>query len=197
MKMADMLADNPGDWLFHCHVADHMREGMFAKMTVYARDAVGVDRSPEKAFFGVRGNASSRSLHFSRAEVVASVPVEIKLEVTATVFEAYAVFRQKLQVQLGDIMVAFSPDRRGAAQVSGPAGGILRITNAGEQGVVYGGLMRFELTLSGAAWEEELRKSGWSATDAATRVRPLALTITLGEAKHTAELPLGLAAKKR
>jgi FtsP/CotA-like multicopper oxidase with cupredoxin domain len=29
MHVADMVADNPGTWLFHCHVAPHMRNGMF------------------------------------------------------------------------------------------------------------------------------------------------------------------------
>jgi FtsP/CotA-like multicopper oxidase with cupredoxin domain len=53
MKVADLVADNPGDWLFHCHVADHMREGMFARMTVYEKSAVGVDRSPRRAFLGL------------------------------------------------------------------------------------------------------------------------------------------------
>lgn len=28
MKVADMLADNPGIWLYHCHVNDHIRAGM-------------------------------------------------------------------------------------------------------------------------------------------------------------------------
>lgn len=28
MKVADMLADNPGNWLLECHVANHMAEGM-------------------------------------------------------------------------------------------------------------------------------------------------------------------------
>ncbi|MCX8048155.1 MAG: multicopper oxidase domain-containing protein [Methylohalobius sp.] len=28
MVTADMLADNPGEWLFHCHVADHIDAGM-------------------------------------------------------------------------------------------------------------------------------------------------------------------------
>jgi FtsP/CotA-like multicopper oxidase with cupredoxin domain len=27
MKSADMLADNPGQWMFHCHVADHITAG--------------------------------------------------------------------------------------------------------------------------------------------------------------------------
>ena len=30
MMTADMVADNPGTWLFHCHVSDHMRAGMNA-----------------------------------------------------------------------------------------------------------------------------------------------------------------------
>ncbi len=36
MKTVDMLADNPGTWLFHCHVEDHMEGGMMAVYTVYA-----------------------------------------------------------------------------------------------------------------------------------------------------------------
>jgi manganese oxidase len=35
MKVADMMADNPGTWLLHCHVSEHMREGMSAHFTIY------------------------------------------------------------------------------------------------------------------------------------------------------------------
>jgi hypothetical protein len=35
MASADMIADNPGTWLFHCHVADHMESGMMALYTIY------------------------------------------------------------------------------------------------------------------------------------------------------------------
>lgn len=34
MVVADMIPDNPGVWLFHCHVADHLRMGMQATYTV-------------------------------------------------------------------------------------------------------------------------------------------------------------------
>ncbi len=34
MASADMVADNPGTWLMHCHVADHMHAGMFATFTI-------------------------------------------------------------------------------------------------------------------------------------------------------------------
>jgi hypothetical protein len=30
----DMVADNPGSWMFHCHVADHMEGGMMANFSV-------------------------------------------------------------------------------------------------------------------------------------------------------------------
>ncbi len=35
MKTVDMLADNPGTWMFHCHVEDHMEAGMMAVYTIY------------------------------------------------------------------------------------------------------------------------------------------------------------------
>jgi Multicopper oxidase len=35
MVTVDMLADNPGTWLFHCHVADHMEAGMMVTYTIY------------------------------------------------------------------------------------------------------------------------------------------------------------------
>jgi hypothetical protein len=31
----DMIADNPGTWLFHCQVADHMEAGMHTTFTIY------------------------------------------------------------------------------------------------------------------------------------------------------------------
>ena len=35
----DMVADNPGVWLLHCHVADHMEGGMMATFTIYQESA--------------------------------------------------------------------------------------------------------------------------------------------------------------
>ncbi|MFZ1009621.1 MAG: multicopper oxidase domain-containing protein [Candidatus Sulfotelmatobacter sp.] len=35
MKTVDMVADNPGTWMFHCHVEDHMEAGMMAVYTIY------------------------------------------------------------------------------------------------------------------------------------------------------------------
>jgi hypothetical protein len=52
MKVADMVADNPGSWLFHCHVADHMANGMFALVTVYPKENPRASTAPAKAFLG-------------------------------------------------------------------------------------------------------------------------------------------------
>ena len=34
MKSVDMTADNPGLWMFHCHVSDHVKAGMTAMYKV-------------------------------------------------------------------------------------------------------------------------------------------------------------------
>ena len=34
MTIADMVPDNPGTWLFHCHVAPHLLAGMQAVFRV-------------------------------------------------------------------------------------------------------------------------------------------------------------------
>ncbi len=34
MLTADMVADNPGIWLFHCHFGEHMEEGMSARFEI-------------------------------------------------------------------------------------------------------------------------------------------------------------------
>jgi FtsP/CotA-like multicopper oxidase with cupredoxin domain len=34
MATADMIANNPGTWMFHCHVADHIDAGMYTLFTI-------------------------------------------------------------------------------------------------------------------------------------------------------------------
>ena len=38
MLTVDMVPDDPGIWLFHCHVSDHMEEGMVARYQVLPKD---------------------------------------------------------------------------------------------------------------------------------------------------------------
>src|SRR5262249_37720348 len=105
MKVGDMLADNPGTWLLHCHVAEHMTEGMFARVVVHRKGMVGASRAPDQAFLGLP--QARQSLLFKRAEAVldltpqAAQPCELTLEGAVTVFQAFSVFTQSIQVQLG------------------------------------------------------------------------------------------------
>ena len=70
MKTVDMLADNPGTWMFHCHVEDHMEAGMMAVYTIYAPPTracplafIGGDfwKDPEKFTLTVK-NTSSKTI---------------------------------------------------------------------------------------------------------------------------------------
>lgn len=37
MKVADMVADNPGIWMYHCHVDDHIEAGMTGRFRIVSR----------------------------------------------------------------------------------------------------------------------------------------------------------------
>ena len=182
MKTADMVADNPGTWLLHCHVAAHMREGMFAQLTIHARGTVGADRTPGRAFLGLP--SALQSMQLDRAEIAADNALH--LTGVATVFEGFSVFNQTIRVRLGETTVAFQPNQQGVAT---EAGGIFRIQNASEFGVVSGGLLRFEIALSGAEWRPQIEKISAMAA-------PVSLVMEIGSAHHIANAPLHDARKK-
>ncbi|MBC7367215.1 MAG: multicopper oxidase domain-containing protein [Undibacterium sp.] len=168
MKVADLVADNPGTWLFHCHVADHMREGMFTRLTVHARDTVGADRTPAHAFLGLP--SAAQSVHLDRAELTADT---FQLNGVATVYEGFAVFNQPIRVTLGEKSAVFRPDAHGLAETPE---GTLVIENAGDTGVIRTGLLEFNLTLRGPAWRAALPPAG----------QPTTFTLDLGKARHVA-----------
>ena len=176
MKVADLVADNPGTWLFHCHVAEHMSEGMFTRMVVYPREVRGADRRPAGSFLGLP--EGRQSLHLKR---VARSPAESagadakwEIEGSATVYEAFAVFNQGVTLDVGGETFVFRPDAHGEARLPGAH---LTITNAGAEGVVYGRSLDFRIALEGAAAR--------AAAAAAGRV----MKLTLGHAEHVVRLP--------
>ena len=184
MKVADMQADNPGSWLFHCHVAEHMLEGMFAQFVVHPKGAKGASTAPGEAFFGLR--QAQQSLQIRRAEAVtdkSGAACELKLEGTVTVFQAFSVFTQGVQLQLGAQTASFKPDRTGTANAEG---GAFRIKNASQYGVIYGGLMEFEATLTSAGWCKELQKLG--PAGGSGRPIPVTLEMRVGAARHVASV---------
>ena len=196
MKVADMIADNPGSWLFHCHVAEHMTEGMFARVTVHPKGAAGASRAPEQCFFGLR--QAQESLQLKRAEAVldrkpdAAQACELRLEGAVTVFDAFSVFTQTVRVQIGGTSILFKPDRRGNAEA---AGGTWRVANATQFGVVYGGMMQFEVMLSGADWLAELQKLGLADGRGVPTNLSASVTLQVGNAKHTATAQIACRAK--
>ena len=185
MKTADMLADNPGSWLFHCHVADHMAEGMFARVTVHGKNSG--NRAAGRPFFGLVQGQQSLNIKSALALVKdASGKCALKIEGTVTVFDAFSVFTQAVQFQLGVATASFKPNRTGTAQ---SPDGSFRVKNVSQFGVVYGGQLEFEVTLNSAVWCAELEKIGLSRVPAGTQVSA-PLTLRLGEAQHTATVPI-------
>jgi len=189
MKVADMVADNPGTWLFHCHVAEHMIEGMFARVVVHAKGGAGVTPAAGPAFFGLA--EAQQSLQIKRAEAIldfspdATQPCQIRLQGAVSVFQAFSVFTQPVRIQFGEKSVVFKPDRRGAANAA-DGSGMFRVSNANQFGVVYGGLMEFEVTLSGAGWLEALKDLGLASGGTLPREIAASLLMEVGKAQHTA-----------
>jgi hypothetical protein len=187
MKVADMVADNPGAWLLHCHVADHMMEGMFARVVVHGKGSAAQNRASEPAYFGLP--QAQQSLQIKRAEATldftpnAAQPCALTLEGAVTVFNAFSVFTQSIQLQVGGKTVTFKPDRRGAAA---NADGTWRVKNASQFGVVYGGMMEFEATLSGADWLGELKKLGLMNGTALAANVSAGINLRVGNAQHAA-----------
>lgn len=175
MKVADLVADNPGTWLFQCHVAEHMREGMFARLNVYARDTVGVSRAPETAFLGLP--AAIRSIRLDRAEAVLNLAVtptraDLVINGVLSAPEKFTVADQTVRVRLGERETVFHLNGQGIGKEPRT---MLRINNTDETGVAYGGRLDFELYFNGADW-----------LDSATPTRSIPLVMEIGTARHTA-----------
>lgn len=172
MKVADMRADNPGSWLFHCHVAEHMARGMFANFTIHPTNAP-VSRDPAKAFFGMR--AAEESLRLTRAQITgAGDDCRINLAGECTVYQAFSVFVDPLVLHVGDKKVTFKLDRQGKGALGTDT---FRVKNASEHGVVYGGALQFEATLTGKEWCNLVR---------AESTQRIPVRVDVGNASHRA-----------
>lgn len=180
MKVADFVADNPGTWMFHCHVDEHMRQGMFAQLVVHGRDQIGVDRSPQHAFLGYPDAATS--LRIDAARVTSDRRLQVSGAVT--VFPGFAVFNEPMSVRVGDQTVDLTPDQKGRAATGNAR---LHITNVNEFGVLRDGLMEFELELQGDEWLRSLASpSPGSANQTQREGSVLALEIDVARGRHIA-----------
>jgi hypothetical protein len=171
---------------------------MFSRMTVYARDTVGVDRSPAQAFLGYPEGAQSmriNSAQLRRNGGGSTMANQLFVEGIVTVFDGFAAFNESVRVQIGDRALEFRPDKHGAAEVNGAT---FRVKNANEFGVVRGGMMEFELVLGSNAWPEVLAiaaqqpgsttpRGGTNHSDsAAMSERTLRLSLDVARAHHVA-----------
>ena len=155
MKVADMTADNPGSWLMHCHVSEHMQEGMFARVTVHPKSS---PRAPQSKFLGL--GAAVQSLQITRAEVSPGPTPEkdeLHLQGTVTVTDAFGVLETAVTLRAGDKTFAFHLDKNGRAT---SAGSSFQVMNANRAGIVPDGLMEFTATLMGNGLQGELQKAG-------------------------------------
>ena len=191
MKIADMRADNPGQWLLHCHVGEHMSEGMFARFTVHPKSDARASREPEVAFFGMK--QSEQTLRIQNAELALDgAASEIDLEGRVTVPDPFPVARNEFAVQVGGKTIAFRPDSSGLCVVPE---GMLLLKNVPPygNGNVTGGTLNFELMLKGAGWPDELQKLGTLKNGALVPDASLSLNMQVGNARHSASAALKIA----
>ena len=66
MQVADMVPDNPGSWLIHCHVIQHLRMGMQAVYTVQpkasARAVTGAGVTDGRTGIGIASEFSTNEV---------------------------------------------------------------------------------------------------------------------------------------
>jgi FtsP/CotA-like multicopper oxidase with cupredoxin domain len=90
MQTVDMVADNPGTWMFHCHVEDHMEAGMMAVYTIAAAPA----RTCPLAF--VRGDLWTHPEKFSLTVRNISGKTATGIEITSELFRTPQDLRRPL-----------------------------------------------------------------------------------------------------
>jgi FtsP/CotA-like multicopper oxidase with cupredoxin domain len=174
-KTADQKADIPGSWLLHCHVSDHMMEGMFANYVVLPPEAP----APPEPFLGV--GASRESLRWTKAETRSDsagkngpVPT-VTLQGRVAVYRGFYPQRNPPTVKIAgkEVTLTF---RSGTLATGDRAS--WRVLNGNAQGVVLDEAMDFELILTGPAWKEAL-------APAVPPKEPVTVEVTFGGVKHT------------
>jgi hypothetical protein len=195
MKVADMQASNPGSWLLHCHVADHMENGMFAKFVVHPTGSPGASRDPSAAFLGAHD--AVQTLHFQSADLTLAPDhpetCELDLSGQVTVPDPYPMAGKPFIVQIGARKIEFRPDASGI--FAGPEG-ILLVKNAATYGnaPVKGALLAFDLTLKGPALHAELEKAHLLEKGSLAPHATLPIELYVGPAHHSGSATLKIAA---
>lgn len=160
MKTADLVADNPGQWLLHCHVSEHMTRGMYASVTVHPTAATdSASRAPEAAFFGMP--QAEQTLQLTSVEIARTktggVGEELYIDGQVTVPNPFPVAKNSFTITLGNKSVQLRPDGSGLCAAPEAMLLVKNLSPLGN-GNVMGGRLVFELTLRGPGWAQELKQ---------------------------------------
>ncbi len=178
MKSADMLASNPGEWMVHCHVGDHMMEGMFGKFTVHT-DAGSMPKS--EPFFGLgTGGHSVKWLAAECARDPEHFSFRARCEVSA--YENLALWNTNVGVSLDNLDVKIVLDDKG---VGSQGGAHFKVLNGDSLGIVRSDFIVLEIILSGPGWAAAINSR---LGDGDTAVLPFNLLVD--KAAHASELPV-------
>jgi len=179
-KIADQLADNPGTWQLHCHVSDHMMEGMFANFTVLPKTAP----APPSAFFSAASARQSLRWLTAEANFDASPPV-ITLRGTVSAYRGYFLRNTPPSFTIAGRSVTLKSTAPDTAEAEGA---VWKASPLSKEGVLMSEAMDFTLTLTGPEWREAFTAAG--AGRGATAAVEAAAEVTLSGATHRAPLRL-------
>jgi hypothetical protein len=108
---------------------------------------------------------------------------QLLLEGECAVHQAFSVFTETFTIALGDRSATFRPNRQGRAETSDA---LFEATNASQYGVVYGGVLKFQIGLLGKAWCDELRRLNMR----------IPVRLDVGKASHKSMIELEAGASK-
>ncbi|MEO5712285.1 MAG: multicopper oxidase domain-containing protein [Luteolibacter sp.] len=173
MKSADMLADNPGEWMIHCHVGDHMMEGMYANFSILTKGS----RAPAgEPFFGLA--PARKSVEWQKAEGDLD-RFTFKAKCVITAYANLPLWNTTLGLTVGKRGAKTRLDKSGAGSNSGV---VFKVLNGDPSGVVRDDRLEVEMTLDGPEWQALLGSE--------TKDGVLPLGILVDDTVHATEIPL-------
>lgn len=115
MEVADFTADNVGSWLFHCHVADHMMEGMYAPFVVHPADHP-LARAPDR-FYPASSSPPSLRLNSASATLQSNTVVQLSMSGSVQVLNPLRPPDQSIELNVGQNHYCFDLDEAGIVRV--------------------------------------------------------------------------------
>lgn len=152
MTSADLLAERTGNWMFHCHVGEHMMEGMYGAYRVLPKDSPAPAASP---FFGNTDRLESASILVTDGEL-SEKNFHLNLDCTLTAYEDLSVWASAVGISAGEKSTLIPLNRAGTAETSGVK---YQVLNADESGIVRSDLLKLKISLSGDVWKKTVSEA--------------------------------------